>query len=420
MKKSLILAAALLLSAGAADAKWWLFGKSNDEVGLKYLYINSVSADEAGPKIKVFREALGAGGLVKITGKASTGKGAVGSVRISLDDKATWTDVKFSDNGTFEYAFKPEQGKTYPMLLEVTDTAGKTNKVEETRKEISLSEENIQAKVKETLDAMFAAYNTQNLRKFMGYVGEDFAGDKAILERAVKRDFDALSSINLRYTVNNIAAGAQGRVFVSVTYNRMVFVNKTGATSTDSGATEFVFDSNEGKLSLFSMKQPLMFGLSDAENVATGAVLGNTGAALFLDDSGSLGGAVRTLTLTNPDWTANTRTITLDDLTTQLEAGFHAVAIGDIGLDTNHLPLNTYAEAKLVTGKALEQLTLADLSASSGWTGPPMIAGSGSSWSPGTVFGIRLHGAAYYAIEVVSNDVGSLPAFTMVVKVRSF
>jgi len=287
MKKLLLIAAAILISAGAADAKWWIFGKSRAEVGLKYLHINKLSADETGPKIKLFREALGADGLVRITGR--TAGGQTGAVRITLDDKATWTDVKFADNGAFEFSFKPEAGKTYAMLIEVTDTAGKTNKPEETRKEITLSEENIQAKVRETLDAMFDAYNREDLRKFLGYVGDNFSADKAILERAVKRDFDALSAINLRYTLNNVAAGAQGRVFVSVTYSRMVMVNKSGQTSTDSGSTEFVFDSKEGKLSLFSMKQPLMFGLSDAENVATGEVAGNT-SALVIDDSGNLGG----------------------------------------------------------------------------------------------------------------------------------
>jgi len=290
MKKLIVLAAALLISAGAADAKWWIFGKSNDEMGLKYLYVNKVSAEETGPKIKVFRETLGTDGLIKVNGRAAAGKGGVGSVRISLDDKATWADVKFADNGTFEYAFKPEAGKTYTLLLEITDTAGKTNKVDETRKEITLSGENVQAKVRETLDAMFDAYNKENLSRFLGYVADDFAADKGILERAVKRDFDALSSINLRYTVNNISAGAQGRVFVSVTYNRMVFVNKSGAASTDTGSTEFVFEAKEGGLALFSMKQPLMFGLSDAENVATGEVVGNTGVNLVLDDGGNLGG----------------------------------------------------------------------------------------------------------------------------------
>ncbi len=289
MKKTLLILALISAISISADAKWWIFGKSKADIGLRYLHINGVSADETGPRIKLFREMLGPDGLVKISGRASGGQ--IGAVRVTLDDKATWTEVKLAANGTFEHSFKPEPGKTYALLIEVTDTAGKMNKPEETRKELTLSEENVQAKVKEALDALFQAYNAEDLRKFMAGVGENFAADKGILERAVKRDFDALSAINLRYTLNNVAAGAQGRVFAAITYNRMVMVNKSGQTSTDTGSTEFVFDSKEGKLSLFSMKQPLMFGLSDAENVATGEVAGNTGTALVIDETGNLGGA---------------------------------------------------------------------------------------------------------------------------------
>ena len=298
MKKILLILTTILAISASADAKWWIFGKSNDEVGLKYLQINKIPVDETGAKIKLFKETLGPDGTLKFSGKASVGKSAVGSIRISLDDKATWKDLKFSDNGAFEYQFKPETGRTYVMYLEITDTAGKTNKVEETRKELTLSEENIQAKVRETLDALFASYNSENLSAFMAGVGENFAGDKAILERAVKRDFDALSNIAMRYAINNVAAGSQGRVFVSITYNRMVFVNKSGASSQDTGITEFVFDSKEGKLALYSMKQPLVFGLSDASNVATGEVAGNTASNLVLDETGDLGGGMQTVTHT--------------------------------------------------------------------------------------------------------------------------
>jgi hypothetical protein len=411
MKKLIILAAALLVLAGTADAKWWIFGKSKTEVGLKYLFINKLSADETGPKIKLFRESLGADGLVRITGRASGG--ATGSVRITLDDKATWQDVKFADNGTFEHSFKPEPGKTYALLIEVTDTAGKTNKPEDTRKELSLSDENIQAKVKETLDALFAAYGAENLQKFMSHVGENFAGDKAILERAVKRDFDALSNINMRYTLNNVAAGAQGRVFVSITFNRMVFVNKTGASSTDSGTTEFVFDSREGKLSLFSMKQPLMFGLSDADNVATGEVLGNTGANLVLDDGGNLGSGTL-VTFTNTDRTSYTRTYTLDDGTLQLEAGFATVAVGDIGVDISHIWLAAGVEAVAVTGKSLSQLTLADMT-SAAWSG---VSPATTNVSAGKIYAFKASGA-YYAMEIISNNMGD-PSFSITTRVRAF
>ncbi len=417
MRKLLLIITAIISISMTADAKWWIFGKSNDDVSLKYLYVNKVSADETGPKIKVFQETLGADGLIKVTGKAFVGKGAVGSVRISLDDKATWTDVKFADNGTFEYFFKPEQGKIYAMLLEVTDTAGKTNKVDDTRKEISLSTEGIQAKVREALDAMFDAYNKENPQKFLGFVGENFAGDKAILERAVKRDFDALSSINIRYTINNISAGAQGRVFVSVTYNRMVFVNKTGASSTDSGSTELVFDSNEGKLSLFSMKQPLMFGLSDAENVATGEVLGNTGENLILDDTGAIGSDIQTISITCSGVmpylhglyyfsTGQKGCHPQDDTLT-----FGAMA--DMLIYETAIEPHNGLQAKTFAGKSLSALSSSEVKNTAGYadTNPYNV-------STGNSYGISI-GGEFYGIEFISLPASS-GAQSISLKVKRF
>lgn len=414
MKKLLILAAALLISAPQADAKWWIFGKSKTEVGLKYLHINKVSADETGPKVKVFREMLAADGMIRITGRTSGGQ--TGSVRISLDDKATWQDVRFADNGTFEFSFKPEPGRTYAMLVEVTDTAGRTNKPEETRKEITLSEENIQAKVKEALDALFQAYAREDLRKFMAGVGENFAGDRDILERAVKRDFDALSNISMRYTLNSVAAGAQGRVFVSVTYNRMVFVNKTGTSNTDSGSTEFVFDSREGKLALYSMKQPLMFGLSDAENVATGTVLGGDTGALTLDDSGNIGtGAVITRSYTSPDdqfgYILDTESFEDCDGTAANCSGnfFFMPGIPYIGADDNP---ETGARIGEIPGKTIYTVTLADIQAAA-------TMQQVNTALQGKTFGLKYAGE-YYAIEVTTLSGSSPGPWNVTIKTKAF
>ncbi|OGR78031.1 MAG: hypothetical protein A2X32_07850 [Elusimicrobia bacterium GWC2_64_44] len=406
MKKLLMLAAAVLVMAGSADAKWWIFGKSKAEVGLKYLFINKLSADETGPKVKLFREMLGAGGLVKITGRASGGK--TGAVRITLDDKATWVDVKFSDNGTFEHSFKPEPGRTYAMLIEVTDTAGRTNKPEDTRKEISLSEENIQAKVKEALDALFAAYAAENLQKFMGGVGEDFAGDKAILERAVKRDFDALSSISLRYTLNNVAAGAQGRVFVSLTFNRLVFVNKSGQTSTDSGSTEFVFGSSEGGLSLYSMKQPLIFGLSDAEGVATGEVLGNTGSTLVLDESGNLGGGeLVTIDCRGASWTVMKYTFASEAQACDTGGGGADIWFYDWA---NNIGYGGATQHKSFS-RSLASLTAAEVRDLAGYT----AAGNVTGISTGLAYCFELSGS-FYCLEPVTIPTSGNPLAAFKVK----
>jgi len=398
MKKILLLITALLSIALTADAKWWIFGKANTDVGVKYLYINGIAADETGASIKLFKETLPSGGAVKINGKAALGKGAVGSVRLTLDNKDTWTDVKFAENGTFEYTFSPEAGKVYTFFIEVTDTAGKTNNIEGTRKVIELSAENIQTKIRVALDTLFDAYNRENLQKFMAGVGENFAGDKAMLERAVKRDFDALSNIVMRYSINNVAAGAQGRVFVSVTYNRLVFVNKTGASNTDTGTTEFVFDSAEGKLSLFSMKQPLMFGLSDADNVASGVVLGGADNPLVLNDSGNLGGQ---LSYTSADGSFG---FNIDDSAFEDCDGTAGNCSGHLVFMTGvpyMRPDDSPASALIgqIPGKNITSVTLADVQAAATQAMETPVSGM--------TYGLQ-YNAQYYAIEIVSLNGNSI------------
>ena len=75
MKRSVILlAAALSLSAAPSQAKWWIFGKSNEVVSLKYLYFNGVSAEDSGPKLTFYRSLLKGGGPYFI-GQVSGGRG---------------------------------------------------------------------------------------------------------------------------------------------------------------------------------------------------------------------------------------------------------------------------------------------------------------------------------------------------------
>lgn len=289
MKKILTIVFSVLITANIANAKWWIFGKSKDEVSIKYMTINSISAEESARKMTLFKETL-KDGKVLIKGKAYAGKGAtVGSVRYSLDGKNTWQEAKFSENGDFEFSFTPEKGKTYKMYIEITNTAGKTNNIEDTYKELELSEENISAKIKEILDEMFKAYSDENLTKFMSYVSPDFAGDRDFLELAVKKDFNSLNNIRITYSINNIASGPKG-IAVSLTYNRSFLSNKSGSITTDNGITEMVFKLSENKPVLYSMKKPLLFGLSDADNVATGITAGQS-EGIVIDEGGSVGGS---------------------------------------------------------------------------------------------------------------------------------
>lgn len=411
MTRIFTIAAALMLAAGAAQAKWWIFGKGGGEIGLRYLTVNGASADEAGRKMVLYRETLGPDGLVRIQGRAQAGRNKVGGVRISLDDKATWQDAKVADNGTFEYTFKPEEGKRYVLLVEVTDTAGKTNKVDGTRKELELSGDKVQAGIRAALDAMFDAYSKERLPAFMAQVGDDFAGDKVLLERAVQRDFDSLSGINIRYTLNNIAAGASGRVFVSVTYNRFVVVNKTGASNTDNGSTEFVFSMKEGRPLLYSMKQPLMFGLSDADNVATGAVLGGGGEALVLDDGGNLGGSYTQVTVSDADGIFSYDFETEATQSPSVFTGCYGIYSGQITFNLGNPSIYPAAGDSIaqIAGKNIASVTSADVQAITG-TCP-------NDDNAGKTYGVK-SGGRLYAIEVLSVSGGG--PYSVAFKFRKF
>lgn len=260
-----------LACTGSAEAKWWIFGQAENEISTRYLYLNGVSYDELGEKVTIYKEVLPEGRLV-LRGKAGTTSSQVGVVQVSRDGKATWEEASRSDDGTFEYGFVPEPGKTYQLYVKIMDTTGKSNDVEATRKEITLSDRNISSLIRKALDDLIAAYRAEDPRGFMNLISPDFAADSAILDRAVRRDFSLFDNIDLRYTLNNVSSGSGGNVFVSLSFTRSITSTRQGTTLSDRGTTEFVFAMEQTGPRVFSMKNPLIFGLSDAENVATGTV----------------------------------------------------------------------------------------------------------------------------------------------------
>jgi len=294
MKKIIpVLIGCAILMAGAAsvEAKWWIFGKSADEVTLRYLYLNDVSFDEGGPALCLPTDRL-AGGLVVIKGKAEAGKSKIGTVQVTTDKKQTWVKARLSKDGTFEYTFTPQTDLQYDIYVKVTDTRGKTNDSARTYKQLKVVVMDSQASMRDDLDAMIKAYSSANLGQFMKYVSEDFASDKSVLERAVMHDFSALRNIDLRYTVNNITKDTRGNMSVSITFTRTVTSARTGQLYSDNGMTEFVFKLEGSGYKVFSMKMPLIFGLSDAANVATGSVnsaASNIANIISVNTSGQVG-----------------------------------------------------------------------------------------------------------------------------------
>ena len=268
---TIIILITCLVFVPCGHAKWWIFGASEDEVELQYIYLNKVSFSELGQKIQLFRDTL-PNGMVVIQGKATAGKNKIGSARVSIDGKQTWVEMKLSENGIFEYAFRPDINRTYQIYVEITDTRGKTNDVNKTYKEVIVTSQNIYQIVKDSMDKLISAYQSEQPAKFMDLVADDFTGDRTLLDRAIRKDFSAFDNIILRFILTNVTSDSTGKIFVTFNYNRQLTSVKTGKTLQDNGATQMTFKSGDKGLRIYSMKWPLIFGVSDPTNIAQGSV----------------------------------------------------------------------------------------------------------------------------------------------------
>jgi hypothetical protein len=147
----------------------------------------------------------------------------------------------------------------------------------------------MKAAVIEALNKLTAAYMAENPAAFMELVSEDFAGDFTILDRAIRKDFTLFDNIDLRFTLTGMATGAKGSVVVTITYNRFLFGTKSGQSYRDRGMTEFSFVPEGAGLKVKAMKYPLIFGLSDAGNVATGIIQGSSDEmTITVDGNGNI------------------------------------------------------------------------------------------------------------------------------------
>lgn len=262
----------IFLISTQAYAKWWIFGQSQDEIAIPYLYINNISFDEGGEEITLYKQYLEEGNVV-IKGKASLKKGNIGSVQISTNAKETWQKAELAKDGAFVFKFKPEAEKTYEIFIKILTTSGKSNDVDDTRKVLTVSSQDMRAAVSEVLDKLTEAYISENPTGFMQYISDDFDGDFTILDRAIRKDFSLFDNIDIRFVLNSIASGTKGRIYVTVTFNRFLTGARDGQSYSDRGMTEFSFVSEGKGLKVKSMKNPIIFGLSDAANVGTGTSL---------------------------------------------------------------------------------------------------------------------------------------------------
>ncbi|MDD5008923.1 MAG: hypothetical protein PHC68_11090 [Syntrophorhabdaceae bacterium] len=417
----------LLAFASDGHAKWWIFGASEDNVELQYIYLNKMSFSETGTKVLLFRETL-PNGMVMIQGKATAGMNKIGSARVSTDGKQSWLDMKLSNSGAFEYGFKPELNKTYRIYVEITDTRGKTNNVESTLKEVVVSTQNVQGVVKSILNSLIDAYQKEKPQEFMALVSDDFTGDKTFLDRAVRKDFSAFDNIILRYVLTNVTVDTTGKIFVTFTYNRQVTSARSGRTLQDNAATQMTFKLGDRGAKIYSMKWPLIFGLSDSSNVAQGFVSETAGTDVIIVDSK---GQAKKVTYQESvkfvegggTTTAETKSVTLhmtavsteglkfstDTRTTEILTP--PPMNGDIMLVCPGIRLNVGIFAQDLGAKSVDSVSEAP---SSGYS----IAGIITAFTVGHSYAFKLADGKYAVVEIVNDTAAACPPRTTTIRYK--
>ena len=277
----------LLVTTLDLHAKWWIFGQDDDAVTIDYLYANTHNFDDFAETIVLYNGALKEN-QIHIRGKATASSGKVAKVVVTLDGKKSWQKAKLSKDGSFDFSFEPELNSDYDLYVKAVDTTTKSNDIEATHKKLKIIDGDIYAFIAKTLDALRAAYMEENGPKFLSYVSDRFTSDVDTLGIAIRKDFTLLEDINIEFTINSVAE-AEGHYYASISYNRRVISTITGENFHDLGVTEFGFVLGDKGALLYSMKNPLIFGVSDPENVAQGDVASTeNGDVLIVNPDGTL------------------------------------------------------------------------------------------------------------------------------------
>lgn len=277
----------LVLAAGA-QAGWFIFGRSEGQLKADCLYVNDIAYDEKAAQITLYAIAM-KDQTVRIRGRAAAKGADVKAVQVSLDGGFKWEDAKLLDDGAFECSFTPKANVVYQFRVRTADSAGKATGLDIYSKAIVLSDKDAMDVVREVVDKLIEAYVDEKARDFMARVSERYAGDDTTLDRALRVDFSMFDQMDMKYAITSIASGPKGRLHATIFYERLVIATSTGVTYRDNGTTELAFEMGDNGPLLYSMKKPVLFGVSDQDEVATGVVaLGMNSKVLQVLEDGTI------------------------------------------------------------------------------------------------------------------------------------
>jgi hypothetical protein len=159
---------------------------------------------------------------------------------------------------------------------------------ENTGKKVILSGKDIRPVIDSALKIMIEAYQARDAAGFISYVSDDFTGDDTMLDRAIRRDFSIFSDIDIRVVLYTVTADSNGNIYASLSYNRRLVSMRTGDTFTDRGMTELTFRTGADHPLLYSMRKPIIFGLSKDDLTAGTVIATGDNSRLVVDDRGNI------------------------------------------------------------------------------------------------------------------------------------
>lgn len=411
MKTKLFMILILLLSFSSVHAKWWIFGGGEEEVGFDYLYINSLSFDDISSGSAMLPINQLEKGALHVRGKARSGKNQIGAISVSLDGAKTWQKASFEKDGGFDFSFEPDTTQSYDIYVKIIDTTGKSNEIEDSHIKVSFTNLDAQATIQETLNHLKTYYEQEDDSNFMRYVSDAFEGDVMTLERALRKDFSALENITIDFSISGVAF-SNNRYYASVYFNRSVDDATTGTSYSDRGVTEFSFDIGEKGAMLLSMKNPLIFGLTYATDIASGTTASAQNSANFItiNNNGSVGQS--TLADIESGNDANdymsTGSITLLNNAPPPTQGFNFF---DEAVTTTLAQIQIYKEGNLIWGEnGTQVLCLNATGEFNNLTVPTFGYGNSTAApcdnNPNDVIAVALPNGTYAVIKISSSTMG--------------
>lgn len=274
----------LPLNAGAA---WWEFGRSDGEPSISSLRFNNVDAEQRDDLLVLTRDDL-VGGLVNVRGKAEVRRGDIGLVEISLDSGKNWASATLGERGLFSYEFRPQLDREYTFQIRAISTTGTSTGPEEHDFKLLVTSADGGREARAVFQKLLDAYQREDRASFMQYVSDQFEGNFGALEDGLSKDFRFLDDIRIQTQIARI--NRQERIYeIYFTYNRQVRSTKTGALLKDSAASVVGLRLEAGGMKLMRLSAPLIFGVSEAEDVATSVTGQSVGQqVLTIDASGNV------------------------------------------------------------------------------------------------------------------------------------